>query len=143
MITYHLINVKNDFNDFLKITEFLKEFGEINSIDPKTIFQINLSLEEIFNNILLYGYAKDKSIKISFKFELRQNSLLVVVEDDAPEFDPLEIPEPDTTSSLKNRKVGGLGIFLVRSLMDRITYKREKNKNVLRIEKKLIVKTDQ
>ncbi len=142
MTSNHIISLENDFNDFSKLTKFLKEFGENNSIDPKSIFQINLSLEEIFNNILLYG-SKDKSIEISFKFELKNNTLIVIIEDDAAKFNPLKVAEPDRTSSLRDREVGGLGIFLFRSLMDRVIYKRDKNKNILIIEKNLIIKTDQ
>lgn len=137
------INLKNNFDEFSKLTGFLKELGEKNSINSRLIFQINLSLEEIFNNIVLYGYSTNKQDEIRFNFKLKRNKLIITIEDDAPEFNPLKAPKPDTSSSLKDTNVGGLGIYFFRSLMDQVIYKRKKNKNILRIEKKLVLKNDQ
>ncbi len=137
------INLKNNFNEFSKLTTFLNELGEKKSIDSKLIFQINLSLEEIFNNIIIYGYSNNKQKEICFNFKLRRNKLIITIEDEAPEFNPLKVPKPDTTRSLKDTSVGGLGIYLFKTLMDKVIYKRSRNKNILRIEKKLVLKNDQ
>jgi serine/threonine-protein kinase RsbW len=61
----------------------------------------------------------------------------MTVEDDGPQFDPLSLPPPDVTASLAERKVGGLGVFLVRNIMDNVTYARTAGRNQLRISKRL------
>jgi serine/threonine-protein kinase RsbW len=61
----------------------------------------------------------------------------MTVEDDGPQFDPLSLPPPDVTVSLADRKVGGLGVFLVRNLMDTVSYARVAGRNQLRMSKRL------
>jgi serine/threonine-protein kinase RsbW len=131
------LTLKNDFKEFSKISQFLEKLGQDQSIPAKIIFQINLSLEEIFNNILLHGYRDGNEHEISFRFLNEQQKIIIVIEDDAEYFNPLEAAEPDTTSSLDDRQAGGLGIHLVRSMMDRLDYKRKDNKNILTLEKDL------
>ena len=68
---------------------------------------------------------------------LVDNELVVKVEDDGREFNPLELPEPDLEQKLEERPIGGLGIHLVRNLMDELDYKRTHNKNILTMKKKI------
>ncbi|MEN8154069.1 MAG: ATP-binding protein [Acidobacteriota bacterium] len=131
------INLKSNFSEFSKLTDFLNKLGKKHLIDSNLIFQINLSLEEIFNNIVIYGYLNNDQKEIRFSFKLRRKKLIINIEDDAPEFNPLKFPKPDTTKSLKDTNAGGLGIHFFMSLMDEISYERKKNKNILKIIKKL------
>ena len=133
------LKLKNDFKEFSKLTLVLEKFGKENYIRPKIIFQIIFSLEEIFNNIVLYGYKNSKEKEISFDFEKKDKKITVTIEDDADLFNPLKVTKPDITSPLETREPGGLGIYLIHSLMNRVRYKRENNKNILTIEKDLTV----
>ncbi len=62
--------------------------------------------------------------------------MIVEISDDAPAFDPLQVPEPDTSANLDDREIGGLGIFLIRKVTDSATYRYEKAKNILTLTKK-------
>ena len=65
-----------------------------------------------------------------------QDEVTVQISDDAPAFDPLQVPEPDTSADLDDRVIGGLGIFLIRKVTDNATYRYEKAKNIMTLTKK-------
>jgi len=69
------------------------------------------------------------------KLTLGSGEITIEVEDDGQPFNPLEAPEPDTTKSLEDRLVGGLGVYLVRKLMDGLEYRRHEGKNLLVMKK--------
>lgn len=98
---------------------------------------LNLVLEELFSNIIFYGYDDDQSHEINIEIELENSSLRIKLEDDAKEFNPLLVPEPDMNTPLEDRKIGGLGIFFVRRFMDTVTYSRINNKNILTLTKEI------
>ena len=119
-----------------KLSEALTNFGRRNGLASKVVHDLNLALEEIFTNIISYGYSDNREHEIKVRLSAQPGEIRVTVEDDGRPFNPLEVPEPDTTKPLEERIVGGLGIYLVRKLMDGLEYKRQGNKNLLTIKKK-------
>ena len=119
-----------------KLSEALTNFGRRNGLASKVVHDLNLALEEIFTNIISYGYSDNREHEIKVRLSVQPGEIRVTVEDDGRPFNPLEVPEPDTTKPLEERIVGGLGIYLVRKLMDGLEYKRQGNKNLLTIKKK-------
>jgi serine/threonine-protein kinase RsbW len=97
---------------------------------------LNLALEEILANIISYGYSDNREHEIRVNLSVEPGKVRVDVEDDGQPFNPLEAPEADTTKPLEERTIGGLGIHLVRKLMDGLEYKRQGEKNLLTIKKK-------
>jgi anti-sigma regulatory factor (Ser/Thr protein kinase) len=97
----------------------------------------DLSLEEHLTNILRYGYSDAERHEIRVRFELEEGCLAIEIEDDGQAFDPLAVPEPDTTAPLEGRPVGGLGIHLIRRFMDEVQYRREADRNILHLRKRL------
>ena len=75
--------------------------------------------------------------RVEVSLNLGNDAVTMTVEDDGPQFDPLSLPPPDVTATLADRKVGGLGVFLVRNIMDTVTYARTAGRNRLRISKRL------
>lgn len=116
------------------IISSLREIG----VEHKKIYQVNLALEEILVNIAKYAYPDDKGIiDISYEIGDDNKQLIVVIKDKGIEFNPLEKEDPDIEASVENRKIGGLGIYIVKNIMDDIKYQRSNNENVLEIIKKL------
>jgi len=101
----------------------------------EAILDVQLAVEEAVTNSILHGY--DGSVgTIAIRIDTSPHHITVEIEDGAPAFDPLSVPEPDIAADLEDRQIGGLGIFLIRRMMDEVTYRYEDNKNVLVLEKK-------
>ena len=98
--------------------------------------KIDLAVEEIFINIAHYAYEPDKgNATISCSFE--KDTLTIVFSDSGKKFNPLTHSDPDTSLSLDEREIGGLGIFLTKQFMDSVDYDYIKNQNVISIQKKI------
>lgn len=103
----------------------------------KIITQFNLVVEELFVNVASYAY-KDKEngkCKITIDYDKDKQEVKLSMEDNGIKFNPLEKEDPDTTLSVEDRPIGGLGILLVKKNMDNIEYKYEDNKNILILSK--------
>ena len=103
----------------------------------KIITSFNLVVEELFVNIANYAYKdkKEGNCKIIIDYNKEKQEVILSLEDNGIKFNPLEIEEPDTNLSLKERPIGGLGILLVKKNMDNIEYRYEDNKNILILRK--------
>jgi serine/threonine-protein kinase RsbW len=129
------ITLRNDLSELDRVTQRLKEFAAHQRLDPQVLGDLDLALEEVLANIISYGYADDREHLITVILEARSGEIQVHVEDDGRPFDPLEAPEPDTTRPPAERPVGGLGIHLVRQLMDGLEYRRQGDRNYLTMRK--------
>jgi len=132
------IKVTNQLSAIERFNQAFTEFGRRHRLAPKILHDVNLAVEEILANIISYGYTDNREEhEIKLGVSVQPGEVRVDVEDDGRPFNPLEAPEPDTTKPLEERTVGGLGIHLVRKLMDSLEYKRRDNKNFLTIKKKM------
>jgi len=113
------------------IEKFMRETG---FPDP-AILDIQLALEEAITNTIRHGYRGDPGT-ITLHGRVSEGLLVVEITDNAPQFNPLTMPDPDVTSSLDERRVGGLGIYLIRQVTDRVAYRFEQGKNILTISKR-------
>lgn len=101
-----------------------------NGFSNEDILDTQLAAEEIITNIINHGYKNAcGEIIISCRINLVQAE--VQVRDNAPRFDPLSLPEPKLDGTIEDRKIGGLGVFLVRQVMDEISYRYENRQNIL------------
>ncbi len=98
---------------------------------------LNLVLEELVTNIIFYGYEDTSEHQIDIRLEKNDHLIMMQIEDDAKEFNPLLMAEPNIENSIEDRKIGGLGIFFVRKIMEEVTYKRDGNKNILTMTKSI------
>ena len=127
-----------DLTNLEKIYADTESFCEEINADAKTTYALNLSLDEIFTNIVSYGYKNDTSKNVEIELEKSGNEIIATISDSAPRFNPLiDAKSPDTTATLDERNVGGLGIFFIRKNMDRVSYKYENEKNKLSISRKI------
>ena len=131
------IILTNDISEISKLNEFVEEVGTEFSLTPDVVFNVNLVLEEAVVNVINYAYPKEKHESIYLTAKLHEGSIVFVLTDSGLEFDPTEVPEADITLSAEDRPIGGLGIFLIRQIMNEVSYERIDGKNVLRLSKKL------
>jgi serine/threonine-protein kinase RsbW len=132
-----LITLRNSLSEIERLADAVTQFGRENSFSDKSIFDINLVLEEIVNNIISYAYKDKNEHQIDIHVKLEGQDLVLKVEDDGIPFNPLEVPEPDINKPLEERQPGGLGLFFVRKLADELEYRRDKDKNILMVRKKI------
>ena len=132
------ITLKNNLSEIGRLANAVIEFGRENSFSDKVIFDINLALEEVVNNIISYAYEDKNEHQIHIHMEFKGQELVLKVEDDGIPFNPLEVTEPDIKKPLEERQPGGLGLFFVRKLIDTLEYRRDKDKNIFIIRKKIM-----
>ncbi len=131
------IKLNNKVSELERFNHTLTEFGQHHGLAPRLVHDLNLALEEILTNIISYGYPDNREHEIKVRLSVQPGEVKAEVEDDGQPFNPLEASEPDTAQSLQERKIGGLGIHLVRKLMDGLEYQRQEGKNRLLMKKNL------
>ncbi len=132
------LKVKPDREELNGIAAAVEAFSIDEDWSPDLLFRVNLVIEELVLNIMDYGYDDDGAeheIEISLKSD--HESVTIDITDEGRAFDPLnDAPEPDVTTPLEERAVGGLGVYLARTMMDELTYRRENRRNHLTLVKR-------
>lgn len=131
------IILANDIAEISKLNQFIEEIGEEFSLAPDLVFNLTLVMEEAVVNVINYAYPKEDHEKIYVSARLHEGSIIMVIADNGKEFDPTLAPEADITLSAEERPIGGLGIFLIRNIMNEVKYERIEGRNILTLEKKL------
>lgn len=131
------IILANDIAEIDRLNQFVEEVGEEFSLSADIIFNLNLVLEEAVVNIINYAYPEGKHELIYLSAKVHNGSIVFVLTDTGKEFDPTMAKEADITLSAEDRPIGGLGIFLIRNIMNEVRYERIEGKNILTLEKKL------
>jgi serine/threonine-protein kinase RsbW len=129
--------LKNNLAEIKSLTDILCKLCEENSICNKVLCDVSLALEEIFANIVHYAYEDNEEHLVKIHIKIRDNVLALEIKDDGKPFNPLEIPKTNTEAPFEERNIGGLGIHLVRNLIDELEYKQVKGKNVLTMKVRL------
>ena len=131
-----VIEILSNISELHRIKATLEQLAVEWNIPQKPLFQINLAVEELVTNIVNYGYDTNQQT-IVLSFVIDANVVTVKIQDNGKEFNPLILPEPDTGAPVEKRQIGGLGIHLVKSLMDSTAYERKNDTNIITIEKKI------
>ena len=120
------------------VTEFVNEQLEALDCPIKAQMQIDIAIDELFGNIAHYAYNPDVG-DATVRVEVMENPLAVVITfiDNGVPSDPLASADPDTTLSAEERTLGGLGIYMVKKTMDRVSYEYRDGQNILTIQKDL------
>ena len=124
------LTLKNDLSELSRIAETIDVHGRTRGWSPKWIMNLNISLDELITNIVSYGYDDSEEHEILVTLTVRNGSLVTVLEDDGTAFDPFtSAPEPDLDASVEERRIGGLGVYFVKTLMDEAVYERLDDRN--------------
>ena len=127
--------LKNDLSELETLCQHLHKFGQVTGLSEACITDINICLDELFTNTISYGFEDDLEHIIRFTINLDNNVLTLNIEDEGIPFNPLEKKDPEIPADLIDVRIGGLGIHIVRKLMDDIRYERKHGKNKLTLKK--------
>ena len=120
------------------LTHFLQEFWDINDLPPAQVSTFELALEEIFLNVASYSIPQSAAgITVDVSLNYVAGEVTLTISDDGAEFNPLLNDAPDLDIPLEDRAVGGVGIYLVREMMDNVVYHRHGNQNCLAMSKQM------
>ena len=134
----HSITLKNDIEQVPQLADFVDMVCEELDFDPSLAIQMNLAIEEAVVNVMSYAYPAGVVGNVNIEAQADEERLKFTITDNGIPFDPTAKAEVDTTLSAEDRPIGGLGIHLVRQLMDSINYERIDGKNILTLRKKLV-----
>ena len=134
MVSY-VIKAKHELIDSM-IDPVLDALSSVEA-DKKASYQLHLALEEILVNVVSYAYeGKEGDVSISYDIDKSHKKVKVIIKDSGKEFDPTKAEDPNLEGTAKERKIGGLGIYIVKNIVDDIKYSRVDNQNMLEIVKK-------
>jgi anti-sigma regulatory factor (Ser/Thr protein kinase) len=131
------LTLPNDIETIPQLNEFIDNIAEEAGLDMSFTMSLNLALEEAVVNVMTYAYPEGTAGMVDIDIKTNGEQLTCVLSDSGTPFDPTQTPDADTTLSAEERPIGGLGIFLVRQIMDDISYQYVDNKNVLTLTKTL------
>jgi len=126
-----------DLREIERLNRIVRQFGDLHEIPSRTLYAVNLALDEVVTNVVRHGFDDPTGQEAVVHLAAAEGELTTVVTDGGRHFNPLDVPVPDLNAPLSERALGGLGIHLVRNLMDHVEYHREKEKNVLTLRKRI------
>lgn len=127
--------LKNDLSELTVLRRHVQNFGRMAGLSENCLFEIILCLDELFTNIVSYGFDDDRHHLIQFTLQMDNDVLILDVEDGGIPFNPLSKQESRIPIDPKNIKIGGLGIHIVKKLTNDICYQRNRGKNHLTLKK--------
>lgn len=129
------IVIKNEVEELDKLAAFVEEVASELGLEPELEMNLNLALEEVVSNVILYAYPKKEEGSVMIAANGDGKSLVFTITDKGKEFDPTKVEEADITLSAEDRQIGGLGIYIVKNIMNEVTYQRLEGHNVLTLKK--------
>ena len=129
------IVINNQIEELERLAVFVEEVAEELGLAPELTMNLNLALEEVVSNVILYAYPHEMGEKITIMAQSDSHNLVFTITDKGKEFDPTQVEEADITLSAEDREIGGLGIYIVKNIMNEVTYQRLDGKNILTLKK--------
>ena len=129
--------LKNYLSELKALHQHLNNWGGDIGLPADSILRINICLDELFTNIVSYGFDDDLEHIIIFTLSGDNNLVVINIEDNGIPFNPLEKIDPDFPDNVESANIGGLGIHIIRKLMDNVSYERKQGKNKLTMRKNI------
>ena len=131
------ICIRNQVEDLQRVAHFVEEIGEELKLSMELQMNLNRVMEEMVSNIIFYAFPKGTDATIELMAESDGTELTFVLSDQGREFDPTLKEDLDTDVNPAERELGGMGIFIVKNIMNKVTYQRLDGKNLLTMKKKI------
>jgi anti-sigma regulatory factor (Ser/Thr protein kinase) len=127
----------NSRSEIARLTEAVDDFARLTQMTDEDRHTVQLILDELVINVIKYAFPDTQPHTIDVQLSLHGRALTICVGDDGREFDPTQAPAPDLNRPIEERPIGGLGIHIVRTLSDSITYQRAGGRNTLTVVRTL------
>ncbi len=134
MVDFQL-TIKSELANIELVNDQFTAFAKEKEIPGKVISTVCMVFDELLTNIIFYAYQDCEQHDIGIQLFLKKNSIVIVVVDDGLPFNPFQVDAPETQLSIEERDIGGLGIHLVKEIMDDVSYQRKINQNVVTLTK--------
>lgn len=131
------VKIINDLNEITILSGFVEEICEELALSAETTMHINLALEEAIANVIMYANPPQERHNIVLKVSATKEQLIFLLTDKGLSFDPTQADDTDLALPIEQRPIGGLGIFLIRSIMNEVSYQRLDDENRLTMKKNL------
>ena len=122
----------------MRTIESMSEFLGQHPSNPQALYHAQLAVEEIGTNIIKYGYDDGLEHRINVDVAVDGDHVTIRIEDDGKPFNPLDAPHPKLDLPIEQRPIGGLGVFIVKSVADSVDYRRDGGRNVVTVRKKIV-----
>lgn len=130
------LHLKNNINEIPSLSDWINHIAEKEGLDEEKVFSLNLALEEAVVNVMNYAYPGQEDMPVNLSYSREGDHLTFVLDDHGIAFDPTQAKDPDITLSADERPIGGLGILLVKRIMDSVSYERRGEHNILTMKMK-------
>jgi serine/threonine-protein kinase RsbW len=131
------ITIKNEVNELENVARFIEEISEELGLGMELQMNLNLVMEEMVSNVIFYAYPEGTQASIDLMAESDGKELTFVLSDQGREFDPTVMDDADIDTNPAERELGGMGIFIVKNIMNQVTYQRLEGKNLLTMKKEI------
>lgn len=141
-----IYRLRNDFQELSRLMDAVEQYSQIHHLDSQTVYALNLAVEEIITNTILYGCYGDRAHEIEVRISVEDDELILEIADDARPFNPLRVPKPVGALAVAGDvepepasadTPASLGVFLVREVMDDMEYIPREHGNLLILRKHL------
>ena len=129
------LRIKNEVSELEKVALFVEEIGEELGLSMELQMNLNLVMEEMVTNVIFYAYPEGEEADIELLAKSDGKELTFVLSDQGKEFDPTAKDDADLDVNPADRELGGMGIFIVKNIMNKVTYQRLEGKNLLTMTK--------
>ena len=136
MTERHLL-LQNDIRQIPQLADFVETIAQESNLDQSMAMTLNLALEEAVTNVIMYAYPKGSQGLVDLEAIVRKDSLVFILSDSGKPFDPTAAPSADISLNVEERPIGGLGIYMVMNIMDKVVYRRDNDRNILTMTKKI------
>ncbi len=131
------LKLKNQVGELERVNQFIEEIAAELGLSDELLMNLNLVMEEMVSNVIFYAYPEGTSAEIELLAESDGKELTFVLSDQGEAFDPTAKEDADVDVDPAERDLGGMGIFIVKNIMNRVTYQRLEGKNLLTMQKKI------
>jgi serine/threonine-protein kinase RsbW len=129
------LRIKNQISELEKVAQFVEEIGEELGLSMELQMNLNLVMEEMVSNVIFYAYPEGEDAEIELLAKSDGKELTFVLSDQGKEFDPTAKEDANPDINPADREIGGMGIFIVKNIMNKVTYQRLEGRNLLTMTK--------
>ena len=129
------LRIKNQVSELEKVAQFVEEIGEERGLNMELQMNLNLVMEEMVSNVIFYAYPEGEDAEIELLAKSDGKELTFVLSDQGKEFDPTAKEDANPDINPADREIGGMGIFIVKNIMNKVTYQRLEGRNLLTMTK--------